>query len=48
VFNFHNLIKFWARKDPKLIFHEIKILNYWLIHFWLWLLWFFPRSKLVL
>jgi hypothetical protein len=22
--NIHNLIKFWARKDPKLIFHEIK------------------------
>jgi len=24
VFNIHNLIKFWARKDPKLIFHDIK------------------------
>jgi hypothetical protein len=23
-FNIHNLIKFWARKDPKLILHEIK------------------------
>jgi hypothetical protein len=24
MFNIHNLIKFWARKDPKLIFHEVK------------------------
>jgi hypothetical protein len=24
VFNVHNLIKFWARKDPKLLFHDIK------------------------
>jgi hypothetical protein len=23
-FNIHNLIKFWARKDPKLLLHEIK------------------------
>jgi hypothetical protein len=27
--NIHNVIKFWARKDPKLIFHEIK--NYKLV-----------------
>ena len=24
MFNIHTLIKFWARKDPKLIFHEVK------------------------
>ncbi|MGY0287594.1 MAG: hypothetical protein ACUX7D_02325 [Candidatus Methanodesulfokora washburnensis] len=24
MFNIHNIIKFWARKDPKLILHEIK------------------------
>jgi hypothetical protein len=24
MFNIHNIIKFWARKDPKLIFREIK------------------------
>jgi hypothetical protein len=24
MFNIHSLIKFWARKDPKLMFHEFK------------------------